>query len=228
MRKLRQTGRRLPAGRRLSEALERSPPAARESTSPPLSDAARADARPSTGPIMPAAAGVSTGIPADHVSPVARTVRPGVSARRSGGPPLRPRQLSHKSLSRASTLSPHFPARTRDVGEGTGCLGNQMFVGTKTWSRLSRRSHVRGSTDGVCRSGCRNARSWTAGSPEPEAQRTRWRTCARLCHLTGGELDQTQFLLGHVSIQTTERHLGCSQKLRIAVNDRLGIEPDAA
>jgi integrase len=27
------------------------------------------------------------------------------------------------------------------------------------------------------------------------------RTCARLCHLAGGELDQIQFLLGHVSIQ---------------------------
>jgi hypothetical protein len=51
------------------------------------------------------------------------------------------------------------------------------------------------------------------------------RTCARLCHLAGGELDQIQFLLGHVSIQTTERDLGCKQKLRIAVNDRLGIEP---
>jgi hypothetical protein len=37
-----------------------------------------------------------------------------------------------------------------------------------------------------------------------------------------------QFLLGHVSIQTTERYLGCKQKLRCAVNDRLGIEPDAA
>ena len=54
------------------------------------------------------------------------------------------------------------------------------------------------------------------------------RTCARLCHLAGGEFDQIQFLLGHVSIQTTERYLGCKQKLRVAVNDRLGIEPDAA
>jgi site-specific recombinase XerD len=44
--------------------------------------------------------------------------------------------------------------------------------------------------------------------------------------LAGGELDQIQFLLGHVSIHTTERYLGCKQKLRGAVNDTLGIEPE--
>jgi site-specific recombinase XerD len=54
------------------------------------------------------------------------------------------------------------------------------------------------------------------------------RTCARLCHLAGGELDQIQFLLGHVSIQTTEIYLGCEQKLRDAVNDRMDIEPEAS
>ena len=52
------------------------------------------------------------------------------------------------------------------------------------------------------------------------------RTCARLCHASGGELEQIQFLLGHVSIQTTERYLGCKQRIRSAVNDRIGIEPN--
>ena len=51
------------------------------------------------------------------------------------------------------------------------------------------------------------------------------RTCARLCHAAGGELEQIQFLLGHVSVQTTERYLGCKQRIRVAVNDHIGIEP---
>jgi len=52
------------------------------------------------------------------------------------------------------------------------------------------------------------------------------RTCARLCQTAGGELEQIQFLLGHVSIQTTERYLGSKQRIRCAVNDHIGIEPD--
>ena len=51
------------------------------------------------------------------------------------------------------------------------------------------------------------------------------RTCARLCRAAGGELEQIQFLLGHVSVQTTERYLGCTQRIASAVNDRIGIEP---
>jgi site-specific recombinase XerD len=51
------------------------------------------------------------------------------------------------------------------------------------------------------------------------------RSCARLCHAAGGELEQIQFLLGHVSVLTTEKYLGCKQRLREAVNDQIGIEP---
>ena len=49
----------------------------------------------------------------------------------------------------------------------------------------------------------------------------------RLCRDAGGELDQIQFLLGHVSVQTTEKYLGCKQRLQNAVNDRIGIEPNS-
>ena len=49
------------------------------------------------------------------------------------------------------------------------------------------------------------------------------RTCARLCHGAGGELEQIQFLLGHASVQTTERYIGCRQNFTEAVNDRFKI-----
>jgi len=38
-------------------------------------------------------------------------------------------------------------------------------------------------------------------------------------------LEQIQFLLGHLSVQTTERYLGSKQRIRSAVNDRIGIGP---
>ena len=53
------------------------------------------------------------------------------------------------------------------------------------------------------------------------------RTCAKLCHDSGGELEQIQFLLGHVSVQTTERYLGCKQNLGSPVNDRFSLKAQA-
>jgi integrase/recombinase XerD len=50
------------------------------------------------------------------------------------------------------------------------------------------------------------------------------RTCAKLCRKNGGELEQIAFLLGHSSIQTTERYLGSEQELVTAVNDGMGLE----
>jgi integrase len=43
------------------------------------------------------------------------------------------------------------------------------------------------------------------------------------CHAAGGELDQIQFLLGHVSVETTERYVGRKQRLRDAVNDKIRL-----
>jgi site-specific recombinase XerD len=72
---------------------------------------------------------------------------------------------------------------------------------------------------GVVKAGCSKC---DLGNVAPHDLR---RTCARLCHVAGGELEQIQFLLGHVSVQTTERYLGCKQRLRNAVNDNIGLEP---
>ena len=48
------------------------------------------------------------------------------------------------------------------------------------------------------------------------------RTCAKLCHTAGGEIEQILCLLGHASVLTTERYLGYKQNLEAPVNDQFG------
>jgi hypothetical protein len=48
-----------------------------------------------------------------------------------------------------------------------------------------------------------------------------WPCCSRVAYNAMKRWN----LLGHVSIQTTERYLACKQRIRGAVNDKIGIEP---
>src|SRR5215472_8338623 len=110
--------------------------------------------------------------------------------------------------------------------------GSEHYIGQVISSRAQSGENLGGEADGkggVARSSgvCRESRYRQVGAARPPQlcrMRHRRRTCARLCYAAGGELEQIQFLLGHVSIQTTERYLGCkadSQTLFFAHTDLL-------
>ncbi len=61
-----------------------------------------------------------------------------------------------------------------------------------------------------------------AGVPEIAPHDLR-RSCAKMCRAAGGELEQIQLLLGHASVQTTERYLGTKQDLVHAPNDGIKL-----
>src|SRR3954467_4825860 len=62
----------------------------------------------------------------------------------------------------------------------------------------------------------------TAGVPGIAPHDLR-RSCAKMCRTAGGELEQIQMLLGHASVQTTERYLGTKQDLVHAPNDGIKL-----
>jgi hypothetical protein len=61
-------------------------------------------------------------------------------------------------------------------------------------------------------------------SPNAHAPRSQW-SCDHFLHVsrTYPNIEQIKFLLGHSSIQTTERYLGSEQEIEIAINDNLGL-----
>ena len=62
----------------------------------------------------------------------------------------------------------------------------------------------------------------TAGVPGIAPHDLR-RSCAKMCRAAGGELEQIQLLLGHASVQTTDRYLGTKQDLVHAPNDGIKL-----
>jgi site-specific recombinase XerD len=66
----------------------------------------------------------------------------------------------------------------------------------------------------------------TAGVPGIAPHDLR-RSCAKMCRAAGGELEQIQLLLGHASVQTTERYLGTKQDLVHAPNDGIKLRVTA-
>jgi len=73
--------------------------------------------------------------------------------------------------------------------------------------------------------GLADVEEYVAGAGLPDiAPHDLRRTTAKLCRAAGGELEQIQLLLGHSSVQTTERYLGTKQDLAHAPNDAIKLK----
>jgi len=153
---------------------------------------------------------------------------------------LRRRELAELTLDHLQRREDHW-AIVDLVGKG----GHIRTVPLPDWDKQTLDDWLlaAGIVDGrVFRCVCRAGKTWGEGMTE----RVVWhvvneyaakinlarlaphdlrRSCACLCRLAGGESEQVPLLLGHVSVQSTEKYLGCQQRLRAAVNDRIGIEP---
>ena len=70
---------------------------------------------------------------------------------------------------------------------------------------------------------CRRGNPQTTGRKPGDSAYFFTRHSAKLCRKSGEDLEQVQTLLGHASIQTTEKCLGMQQNLVEAVNDKLRI-----
>jgi site-specific recombinase XerD len=153
---------------------------------------------------------------------------------------LRRRELTKLDLQHFQRREDHWA-----IVDLIGKAGHVRTVPVPAWVKetIDDRLEAAGITNGrLFRRVCRTGTAWDSGI----TQKVVWhivkqyagqagilnlaphdlrRSCARLCHGAGGELEQIQFLLGHVSVQTTEKYLGCKQRIKNAVNDQIGIEP---
>lgn len=93
------------------------------------------------------------------------------------------------------------------------------IVGGRVWRSINRGGRIWG--DGLTEKVIwQVVEQYAAAGIAPHDLR---RTSAKLCRAGGGELEQIQILLGHASVQTTERYLGTRQNLTDAPNDHTGL-----
>ena len=123
----------------------------------------------------------------------------------------RPQAMKQKPRSRANRKKAKTVLRLPDLEFAKAAVLNSL---TNPDAQRGYRHAIDEFVDWYCSEDRRSKTGSSRSSP-----------CAKLCQTSGGELEQIQFLLGHVSVQTTERYLGNKQRIRSAVNDQIGIEP---